>query len=235
MWVLAGCGVLFPRHALTAYIAACVMTIALQATARSFKRSYSFGPVFTASFAFGVLPLLYAPFAVIYPVMGVVWTMCRRTLREFVVGVVGVLLPLLTTSYICWLSGGEATAIFRTLIEGLTPSGVFEFTPLQMVVCGVMLLQMMSMAVALGLSASSLRAKPRIMSYVQLLLCGALLGALALGGYPVVMIPTLAVLMSQLTPNIFGRRRGVAVLSSTTYMLFVIVVLIYNIGVLFVL
>lgn len=234
MWVLVGCGVAFPQRALTAYVAAFIMTIALKSVARSFKRSYSFGPVFSASFAFGVLPLLYAPFVVIYPALGVVWAMCRRTFREFFVGVVGVLLPVLATSYIDWLSGGEGVQIFRALADGVVPSWSVELTVFQEVVLGVMLLQMVSMLVAFVLTASTLRAKPRVMGYVQLILGGALLLALVLGGDPIVLIPTLAVLMALLLPNVFGRR-GVATLSSINYMLVVVVVLMYNIGALFLL
>lgn len=234
VWTLAGCGVVFPAQSLSAFVAAFVMTVALKNVARSFKRSYSFGAVFSSSFALGLLPLLHAPFVVVYAALPVVWTLTRRTLRELVVGVVGALMPLLSVAYILWIKGYGFGYLFSLLSNEAFGhdykllAGVGSMQGVALVMW--LLVAVICMVVSLAGSAT-LRAKPRTMAYVHSLVLVALLLTLTMGGGTFMMIPTAAVCVALLSPNVFGRR--LADYASILFLAFAIVVVFYNLGLLF--
>ncbi len=230
IWVLFGCGVVFPQHALTAYVAAFIMTMALKRVARSFKRSYSFGAVFSASFAFGILPLLYAPFAVLYALLPIVWTMTRRTLREFVVGGVGLILPLLATAYIELCRGGEFGHIFEVLggeLSGVNYLGVVRPSAFVFSVVVVWFAAALTITMTTLADSALLRTKPRTMCYVHSVLLVGLLVSVFLGGSDSSLVPSLAVLIALLSPNAFGR--DWALVSTISCVAFAVIVVVYNI------
>lgn len=230
IWVLFGCGVAFPQHALTAYVAAFILTIALKRVARSFKRSYSFGTVFSASFAFGILPLLYAPFVVLYGALPIVWTLTRRTLREFVVGGIGLILPLFATAYIGWCQGGEFGAIFDTIgnelsgvnyLTAIRPSA-FVFSVIVVWFATALTITMTTLA-----DSAMLRTKPRTMSYIHSILLVVLALSMFLGGSTSLPTASLAVLIALLSPNAFGR--GWTLVSTISCVALLLIVVAYNI------
>lgn len=227
VWVLLGCGVVFPFRALTAYVTAFVLSIALKCVARSFKRSYSFGAVFSASFAFGLLPLFGASFAWLYLILPVMWTLARRTFREVVVGCVGVLLPLFSAAYIYWCRGEAFGLLFEMLYDGACSPLKIALSGIQIGVVGVWVLTALMLSITMMANASSLRTKPRTMGYIHTLLLIVLLVSLVCGGGSIV-VPSMAVLVALLSPNALGRGLLTKILSMA-YIVFAIVILAYNI------
>lgn len=90
---------------------------------------YCFGPnirahyLFTATLALGTLPLVDGALIIFAGVVTILTIILRRTLRESILAVVGVSLPLLLCCYIEWLSMGSFSTPFHTIGEALlTPS-----------------------------------------------------------------------------------------------------------------
>ncbi len=230
VWVLAGCCVAFPMQSLSAYIGAWLMTVALKNIAKAYKRSYSFGPVFMASFMIGVLPLLYAPFAVLIVVLPLVWLLAKRTSRELLVGMLGVMLPLFISSYVGWVRGGYFGSVYRHLGSEFCRGGLFQSEAVGTLQIAVMVAWMaLAVTFSLGMITSSriMRSKARVTGYIHIILLGVLICTMSVGGSGLVVVPTLAVLLSQLAPKAFGKR--FASLSSVVYLLFAAAAVCYNI------
>ena len=230
VWVLAGCCAAFPAQALSAYVGAWLMTVALKNIAKAYKRSYSFGPVFLASFMIGVLPLLYAPFAVLIVVLPLVWLLAKRTSRELLVGMLGAMLPLFITSYIGWVRGGHFGSVYRLLGAEFCREGLFQTESVGALQVAVMVAWMtLAVTFSLGVIASSrfMRSKARVTGYIHIMLLGVLICSMSVGGSGLVVVPVLAVLLSQLAPKAFGK--SFASLSSVVYLLFAAAAVCYTI------
>ena len=230
VWVLAGCCAAFPAQALSAYVGAWLMTVALKNIAKAYKRSYSFGPVFLASFMIGVLPLLYAPFAVLIVVLPLVWLLAKRTSRELLVGMLGAMVPLFITSYVGWVRGGHFGSVYRLLGAEFCREGLFQTESVGALQVAVMVAWMtLAVTFSLGVIASSrfMRSKARVTGYIHIMLLGVLICSMSVGGSGLVVVPVLAVLLSQLAPKAFGK--SFASLSSVVYLLFAAAAVCYTI------
>ena len=230
VWVLAGSCAAFPAQALSAYVGAWLMTVALKNIAKAYKRSYSFGPVFLASFMIGVLPLLYAPFAVLIVVLPLVWLLAKRTSRELLVGMLGTMLPLFITSYVGWVRGGHFGSVYRLLGAEFCREGLFQTESVGALQVAVMVAWMtLAVTFSLGVIASSrfMRSKARVTGYIHIMLLGVLICSMSVGGSGLVVVPVLAVLLSQLAPKAFGK--SFASLSSVVYLLFAAAAVCYTI------
>ena len=229
-WVLMGCCACFPVQSLSSFVAAWLMTIAMKQVAKAYKRSYSFGAVFIASFVMGMLPLIHAHFVVLLVLLPLVWLLTKRTSRELFVGVVGGVLPLFVASYVYWLQGEGFGTVFRMLGEGFGGANGFKMMHL-----GGLQIEVMAMWIAVAVmfsvgmigSSASMRSKARVTGYLQIILLAVLAVTPLLGGGGAMMVPTLAVLTALLSPKAFGR--GYAFWSSTIYTVFEASVVCYNI------
>jgi hypothetical protein len=89
----------------------------------------------------------------------------------------------------------------------------------------------MALAVTFSLgmitSSRTMRSKARVTGYIHIILLGVLICTMSVGGSGLVVVPTLAVLLSQLAPKAFGKR--FASLSSVVYLLFAAAAVCYNI------
>ncbi len=234
VWVLAGCCAAFPTQSLSAYLGAWLMTVALKNIAKAYKRSFSFGPVFMASFMIGVLPLLYAPFAVLLVVLPVVWILAKRTSRELLVGMLGALLPLFITAYVDWVRGGYFSSVYRHLGAEFCRESLLQSPSLGVLQIAVMVAWMtLAVTFSLGVVASSrfMRSKARVTGYIHIILLGVLCCTMSMGGSGLVVVPALAVLLAQLSPKAFGK--SVAWLSSAVYLLFAAATVCYTISLFF--
>lgn len=111
---------------LTPLLAATLLTLSVKNFARSYCNGYGFDALFRASFYLGLL-LLAAPatlpLTILLPVAIVRF---HRTLREAVVALAGLLLPLLAFGYVNWGAGGELLAPWRLAVEALTNGSALE-------------------------------------------------------------------------------------------------------------
>lgn len=92
---------------LTPLAAAMLLALAVKNYARSYCNGYGFDALFRASLYLGMLPLIVPaalPLVLLLPLAIVLF---HRTLRETVVALAGLLLPILLFCYLNWGAGGE--------------------------------------------------------------------------------------------------------------------------------
>ncbi len=86
----------------------------------SFKRTIIYAPLFEGYFLIGILPILVpATLPIAVGILAVMF-IYERTMREFVVGLGGLLLPTLLCSWLWWLcDGAEPLAVVFSIANGL--------------------------------------------------------------------------------------------------------------------
>ena len=109
------CGLAVGSDYLPAFTAAALLALSVKNFARSFCNGYGFDAIFRASLYLGLLPFISTAALPLLLILPPAVLLFRRTLREAVVAVAGVLLPAFTICYINWGAGGE----FLTLLGGI--------------------------------------------------------------------------------------------------------------------
>lgn len=109
---------------LAASLVTLLLTLGMRRLVMSFHKGYRFADVFHAGFYLGLLPLLYAPAAVIVlPAAVSAMAIYRRSGRELIVCMVGVLLPVPAAGFIHWAAGTEGGYIYRELWRCVSTAG----------------------------------------------------------------------------------------------------------------
>lgn len=123
-------GVVVPGEALAAFAAVWLFTLASRQLVFSFQKGYRFRELFHAGFYLGAIPLLYAPATAIVPAIAVsALAIYRRSGREAVVCLAGLLLPVPAAGFIYWAFGTPFDHIYRELWRSATrPSTEAFFT-----------------------------------------------------------------------------------------------------------
>lgn len=116
IFLVAAVGMVVPGEALAALIAVWLLVHATRQFVFSFHKGYRFAEVFRAGLYSGLLPLLYAPAAIIALVMvpAALW-IYRRSGREVMVCFAGLLLPVPMAGFVHWAAGEDACFIYREL------------------------------------------------------------------------------------------------------------------------
>jgi hypothetical protein len=121
IFLVVGCGITISGEALAGYIAAWLFALSVRQFAFSLHKGYRFAEVFRAGFYLGLIPLLYAPAAMIailaVPVALVIY---RRSLREFVVCLTGLAVPVPAAGFVYWSVGENGDFIYRKLWRAVT-------------------------------------------------------------------------------------------------------------------
>jgi len=113
--VTAG-GVTMGGEAVAATVTMWLMALGVRGFAFSFRKGYRFSDVFHAAFFLGLMPLLYAPSAAVVPAVAVAaLAVYRRSLREGVVCIVGLALPVPAAGFVHWAMGADGGFIYREL------------------------------------------------------------------------------------------------------------------------
>lgn len=87
---------------------------------QSFRRdTSSYDYVFRAGFVLGVMPLLFAPALLLFPLVIVACAVFRRSFKEYNLAVCAYLLPLLICSYVCWALGYPIYYVAENIWTGL--------------------------------------------------------------------------------------------------------------------
>lgn len=150
LYAIAACGIVVGPDYLAACTASALMALTVKNFCRSFCNGYGFDAIFRASCYLGTLVLvspaalpllLLLPFAVV---------LFRRTVREWLVALAGLLLPLLAVCYINWGAGGSFLAPLATQVRIFvsgSPLSLFTAMPVPALVllAGVTLLTLLAM------------------------------------------------------------------------------------------
>lgn len=110
LYALIAVGLVMPADGLVGVVAALLFVRALRNLASSMRNSLSFTPLFRGGLYLGALPLLLPPAVLLLPLGVIALVLFKRTLREGIVLLGGLLLPLFTLSYLAWAFGGAFEA-----------------------------------------------------------------------------------------------------------------------------
>lgn len=124
---IAACGIFFAHDSLTAAVASLLFAIAMRSYFDAFRDGYGFSPVFAGSMCLGLLPLLYAPAATLIVLMPLAVMIFKRSAREAIVAVAGVLFGPLAVCYVNWGAGGEFAEPAMQTAEALTAASGYRF------------------------------------------------------------------------------------------------------------
>lgn len=133
LYAIIACGIFSGGNYLTAFAASMLLALATKNYCRSYCNGYGFDAIFRASLYLGLLPLVYAPATPLVLILPLAILLFRRTFREAVVAVAGLILPILTACYVSWGAGGEFTAPVMTLADTVVsgvPLWIFTGLPL---------------------------------------------------------------------------------------------------------
>lgn len=107
-------------------VANTLLALSVKNFARSFCNGYAFDALFRASLYLGLL-LLAAPAALpLIALLPLAIILFHRTLRETVVALAGLLLPILAFGYVNWGAGGDFTAPFELAAEAFMNGSALE-------------------------------------------------------------------------------------------------------------
>lgn len=116
---MAACGIVCSPEYLTQYLSALLLALSFKHFCLSFRNGYGFSNLFRASLYLGLLCLISTPATPLMLLTPLVVFLFRRTLRELVVALFGLLLPVFALCYIAWALGdpfgAPLTELFTTL------------------------------------------------------------------------------------------------------------------------
>lgn len=123
LYAIIGYGFFIRTQTLPITISAYLIAKGSEYLAASFRRSVSFSEMFRSGFVFGLAPLFYAPSVVYILLLFIAMPLYMRSVREAAVALAGLLLPILTYSYIMWGAGDPFMQPLVTLWETITDNG----------------------------------------------------------------------------------------------------------------
>lgn len=106
--------------------AATLLALAFKNYSRSFRSGYSFDALFRASLYLGMAPLVAPTLLPMVALLPMAIILFHRTLREAVVAIAGVLLPLFVFCYVNWGAGGAFTSPLTLAWEAFTHGSAFD-------------------------------------------------------------------------------------------------------------
>ena len=173
---VVSCGVLLSYDFLTQSLTLLLMALASRNYYNSFHRHYCFDRMFRGSLYVGLIPLIYAPGVGLLLLIPLVVLLFRRTLREAVVALAGVVLPLFFVSFIHWAVGGGFDEPARQIAAAVMADSGYHFfggnTLFSLIAWGLILFLVICSAASVLLDVYTLRAKPRnILFYNLYVLC----------------------------------------------------------------
>jgi hypothetical protein len=174
VFVLCAGGLVISDQPLAALTVAWLSTLAARQFARSFHKGYGFGEIFHAAFYMGITPLLYAPAALIAPVITLgALVIYRRSGREVIVALVGLMLPLAMAAFVYWAMGDGWGVVWEELTRHLFEQrNVWAGVPLPLLGVAVPLLALTltGMFWALGHGRNIRRTQYKFMQHTSLVL-----------------------------------------------------------------
>lgn len=199
-----------PYTMLTTIVVAMLVAEAMRRIFFAFSSEQRINAIFTAMLALGTLPLIDSPLFVVVCALPLIVIALRCSLRDFIIAVVGMILPIFTYAYIVWCLGGDFGATIEMFYHSmLTPSLVDVealFTLPRIGAIVILLLVGLCSVVFYAMNSRSMKPATRhtwdFMISSVLLLCGAFVLLPSITATSLVVI---TMLVSTMTPMLFLR------------------------------
>lgn len=228
LYGIAACGILFAHDILAASLSSLLFAVAMRSYIRSYRDGYGFSHIFLGSLCLGLLPLIYAPAATLLLLMPLAVVVFKRSAREAIVALAGVLFGPLAVSYIFWGAGGEFTGPVMQSVESLTAVSGYRFfrdVPLTAALLAGMMLALVIASVLIG-SANiySMNIRARNITFFNLCAFGVALTTLAMPSSTSAAMGLIAVPTAMLIPIMLVqiRRQAASVIYLLVVLLFVL-------------
>lgn len=184
LYAIIACGTSTGGDYLTGFTIATLLALVIKNFARAFCNGYGFDGIFRAGIYLGMGVLIAPVMLPLLLLLPLGLLLFRRTLREAVVALMGLLLAPLLFCYINWGAGGEFVApLLHTVASFITgtPLGLFTATPLPELILlgGIVVLDLFAFFFFLA-DLHTVGSKQRFILFFNisaLLLAGALLFA----------------------------------------------------------
>ncbi len=238
IFLVAAVGIVVPGEALAAVLAAWLLVHATRQFVFSLQKGYRFAEVFRAGFYSGLIPLLYAPAALIaLVVIPAALSIYRRSGREATVCFIGFLLPVPLAGFAHWAAGDNADFIYRELWRCCFSGGAggafenasdfFGSIPVSTIVVAAFVLILVFTAMGWALThKTGMRKTPyKFMQHVSLMFAVTLASAAVPGSSPMLYV-LCAVPAALAVPYAFPGKWSTV--SSTVYCLLLATVLVLN-------
>lgn len=123
IFTLLAYGIYFPAGSVSATLTPLLLILACGEQIAGFKRSYQFERVFRGGFYIGMIAMISATGAALLAIVPVTLILYRRTAREAIAALAGILVPWLLCSVIWWGAGETLGYVSRQLWTGMTAPG----------------------------------------------------------------------------------------------------------------
>ncbi len=176
----------------------------------SVRGSEHYAALFNASLTLSLLSLLYAPALVMLALAPTAMFILRATLREWIVTVFGLLLPISLVAYIYWLGGADFTYVYSCVAQGfVSHSHLLDFRILLLfrtvIVALALLLSLISIAWFKSNNAFKARARLQIIASTVIISLLTLLAPSASLLSFALVAPAVAILASFTMVHLRGR------------------------------
>jgi len=177
---VVGCGILLSDDYLTQSLVLLLLALASRNFYNSFHRHYCFERMFRGALYVGTIPLVYAPGAGFVLLVPLVVLLFRRTMRESIVALAGLLLPLFLVSFLHWSFCGGFDVPFRQIARAALCDSGYRFfggnTLFSLIAWGLVLFLTILSSASLLMDMHTMRTKPRNLLFYNLymlfIVCG---------------------------------------------------------------
>lgn len=228
IFLIASGGIVVSGEALASVMAAWLLVLAIRQFVFSLHKDFRFEECFRAGLYLGIIPLLYAPAAVVVVVMApVALSIFRRSFREVIVCAVGLFLSVPIAGYIYWAMGAPADFIYRELWRCASQAPITPYymqipQSLGLIAIGVLSLALVGVIGMLSHKKGTRKTPYKYISSVSFVLL-LLIGSAAIPGTSPTIVPLVAVAVALTIPYAFSGRW--AVISTMLYCLTVACIL----------
>ncbi len=186
-----------------------VIYMATRAMTRFIMRTERFNELSLAMLYFGLLPLIFAPAAILYVALPVLVLFVRSSWRDVVVALGSLLLPPFAVCYWSWCAGGNFLSPMMELYTAIfTDSGYYFFSSLNfatIALLGIIVLMVFCAVALLIADRYAIKSKSRATLRFNALLIPLLLSMLFLPGSTATLYAIVAVPLAMLVPLFFVR------------------------------
>lgn len=201
---VVGCGILLSDDYLTQSLTLLLVVLASRNFYNSFHRHYCFDRMFRGALYVGTIPLVYAPGVGFVLLIPLVVRLFRRTMRESIVALAGLLLPLFLISFLHWAFCGGFDVPLRQIVSAATTDSGYRFfggnTLLSLIAWGMVLFLTLLSSASLLMDLYTMRTKPRNLLFYNLYLLFVVCGIYFVQGSTAITLTLCAPAAATLLP-----------------------------------
>lgn len=206
---ITACAVVGSTEWLLTTVATFVMYLATRAMTRFIMRTERFGDLSLAMLYFGLLPLVFAPTAILYVALPLLVLFVRSSWRDVMVALGSLLLPPFAVCYWHWCAGGDFISPMVKLYAALfTESGYYFFSSLNfatIALLGIIVLMVFCAVALLVSDRYAIKSKSRAMLRFNALLIPLFFSLLFLPSATATLYAIVAIPLAMLVPLFFVR------------------------------